>query len=383
MGSFFFMLCGSYETNYNPYRAVAPKIRQKILSLINSAPGELEEISIALELPREEVRSHLNELERVGLVKYTQNGYKPNFALFTAKDLAELEPILGELATGLVAVTEEESGLIDKTYRACGFENHGFPYKVMAYILVGAYVFDYGGLKHLSIRGYLRHGRPMPGGNYVFAGLETQKDLRRNWQWGHSTSFGKFTFFGHGELPREGMRQAFPEQAYKWLSEGRPLREVEGVMEEIGKVLEALYHGPLSFAELLRSTGIPPESLQNHLKLLENLSYVKREGAKYRSLCPLVDPRAKRRISRLAEGIQGKFIARVLNPLWGKLEEAYVKTSPSRNDIELPEAFNPLYHLVFEQTIKLLFERGFIPQPPLRPDGARYAVWLEVGGAGG
>jgi len=92
-----------------------------------------------------------------------------------------MEPLVRKFSVLIANEAERNMTLVRKTYEACGFSQHGFSFEDVAYILVGAYVFDYGGLA-LSKAGFSVVAKE-PGGNYVFAGFEGEVDLRARWQW--------------------------------------------------------------------------------------------------------------------------------------------------------------------------------------------------------
>ena len=373
-----FALCGSYssEEELNPYKATEPPVRQEILSLINLGPQAPEGIAEKLGLSKEEVIKHLEALTRPGLVERVGQKFKVSFAIFTPQDQGKLRPLLEELSQSFAKVVEENMDSVRNTHLRCGFPDHGFSFEEMACILVGAYTLDYGGLRALSEAGFLLASKPMPGGNYIFTGLEGGPNLRANWQWGHSCPFGKFTFFGHGELPREGPRRAFPEEAYKWFREGRSMEEVTATMEELGEVLLALYERPLKLEGLAARTELDRSKLQSHLELLRELEYVEVNEGVYVSRCPVIGEDELKHIWELAKRLQGDLITKVIRPGWDRIEHIYRETAPAGNGIDIREAFNLLYHLIFEKALQMLMEGGVIPQPRRHSDGARYAVWM-------
>lgn len=372
-----FALCGSYSSELDPYKATAPSVCQEILSLINLSPQTPGKIAKALGLSKEEVTKHLKALEKPGLVERLGHRYKPSFAIFSPQDQERLRPLIDELSGLLAKVAQENMELVRNTYLACGFSEHGFSFDETAYILMGAYAFDYGGLEALSKAGFLMVSKPMPGGDYIFGGLEGELDLRTNWQWGHSRSFGPFTFFSHGELPAEGPRRAFPEEAYKWLKEGHPEEEVTAAMEEVGQILLALYEKPAGLAGLASRAKIEHRKLQEHLELLQELEYIGVAGDGFISRCPVIGKKASEWIWNLAEALQAEFITEALGPNWERMRRIYRETAPARNGIDISEGFNMVYHLVFEQASRSLMEQGSIPWPKRRADGARYAIWLQ------
>ncbi len=381
MGQIEFVMCGSAvpDEDLNPYKATAPETRQNILSLINLKALSFKELAGILGLTEEEIAEHLAALERAGLIEESFHRYKPTFAIFTVEDQKKLEPLISEMAGLFAEGVRNNMDIICGTYADCGFAEHGFAFVDLAYILVGAYILDYGGLGELKKSGHLMIAKEMPGGTYVFAGFEGKpRDLRTSWIWGHAYPFGPFTFFGHGELPPKGPRRAFPEQAYQWLGEGWPKEKVDRVMEELGTILFTLDQAPLGIERLAEQTGLEQGKLAEHLALLQNLGYMQgvKEGG-WRSLCPVVDGAAKARIQRMVQEIWEKLLSEAVKPHWKNLEHIYQGTTLAKNGIDIREAFNPIYHWIFDQALRLLLEGGIIPWPKRHADGARYAVWIE------
>ncbi|MBT9142912.1 MAG: hypothetical protein DDT32_01596 [Syntrophomonadaceae bacterium] len=376
-----FALCGNFKAGdeLDPYKVTEHEIRQAILSLINLAPRTPEEIADQLKLPVAEVGEHLEALERPALVGKVDERYKPSFAIFTIQDQERLKPLIDELSRAFVETIQESMNLVHNTYVACGFSGHGFSFDDIAYILVGAYAFDYGGLGALSKAGFLTVAKEMPGGDYVFAGFEGESvDLRSNWQWGHGALFGRFTFWGHGQVPPEGARNAFPEQAYRWqYMEGRSEEEVVSIMEDIGEILLVLYRNPIEPEKIAAKAGIERGKLQEHLDLLQKLEYLGTDGQRLVSACPMADPAAREHIRGMVETLQSKLIETAVRPRWPRMAQIYNETSPATNEIDIREGFNMIYHSIFEQALRSLLEQEIIPRPKRHADGARYAVWVE------
>jgi len=373
-----FALCGGYKDDeqLNPYAVTKPEIRQEILSLINQEHSTPENIAETLGLAEEEVSRHLESLGKAGLVERAGPLWKPGFAIFTARDQEELEPLLEEMADSYMDAVRGSMGIVHKTYEACHFAEHGFSTVDLGYILVGAYVLDFGGLA-LDQAGLLLPEKEMPGGAYVFTGFEGQlRNLRASWMWGHTAEYGPFTFFGHGELPAGAPRRAFPERAYIWRREGRSAEEVLRAMEELGTILVELYATPVGPRELASRTGIAPDRVADHLQLLQELEYIDHSDAAT-SVCPVVDDVSKARIQELVREVWDRLLNTAVTPNWGQLERLYQGTAPARNRIDIHEAFNPIHHAIFERALRKLMEGGIIAWPRCHADGARYAVWIE------
>lgn len=378
MSTIQFSLCGScrLDEELNPYKVTASNVRQEILSAINRKPQSPRSLAARTSLSEADALGHLRSMEQAGLVEEIDGLYRPAFAIFTHEDLTQIGPLLKELSTGLARVAEDNMALVREVYEGGGFLEHGFPFQKLAYILIGAYTFDYGGLDALSEAGFFLTAKEMPGGRYVFTGFEGL-NLRTRWQWGHAETFGCFTFFSHGEISPEGHRKAFPDLAWAWQGEGRPEEEITHTMQEIGKLVLALYEKRLEFEKLTERTGIEPKRCKTYLTLLQELGYVHREEETFVSACPVINEATGQRIQAMAKVLQGKFIAEIIRPSWKRIEAVYQTTSPARNGVDLREGFNALYHFIFEQASRELMERGIIPWPKRHPDGARYAVWMQ------
>ncbi|MCL0097050.1 winged helix-turn-helix domain-containing protein [Dehalococcoidia bacterium] len=377
-----FALCGECKPgdDLNPYKVTEPKACQEILSLINQQPQDPEEIAATAKLSPQEVGQHLKALVKASLVKQLDDRYRPSFAIFTVQDQERLKPLIDELSRSFARTVRENMNMVRSAYERCNFSDHGFTFDDLVYILVGAYTFDYGGLGAWSQPDLLIYAKEMPGGRYVFIGLEGELlNLQANWQWGHNAVLGRSNFFGHGEVPsHQRGRNAFPDQAYRWhYLEGWSEEEVTKTMEEIGDVLVALYQHPLGIQGLAAQTGIKEERLQEHLNLLQEFEYIGAHGELFVSSCPVVGREAAERIQELVEQLQAKLIAEVVKPNWERTHDIYKGTAPAGNEIDIREAFNPIYHLIFEQASRLLMEQGTIPWPKRHADGARYAVWIE------
>lgn len=379
-----FTLCGNLgpDDALNPYLVCAPPVRQEILGLINSTPLAPDEIAAQGGLPQEEVLEHLGALHEAGLVERVGDRYKPAFAIFTVQDQARLQPFVAEMAGAFAQVVRANMDAVRSAHGTCGFREHGFSFADLAYILVGAYTLDYGGLT-LEEAAFLVAAQDMPGGSYVFTGFDGQEpNLRASWMWGHAGRFGPFTFFGHGELPATGGRQAFPERAWRWRKDKWPEEKVARAMEELGTILVALYEAPMAAPEIAARTRLEPARLAEHLALLRELAYVEEERG-WRSLCPVVDKAAKAQIQEMVQELWAEILDGAVRPGWVHLERLYRATAPARNGINIRVAFNPIHHLIFEQALRLLMEGETIAWPSPRADGARYSVWVEWQGKHG
>ena len=169
-----FTLCGNYKPgdDLDPYKVTKSNARQEILSLINQQPRALEEIAATVKLSLEEVGQHLKALVKAGLVKQLDDRYKPSFAIFTLQDQERLKLLIDELSCSFAKTVQENMNMVCRAYERCNFSDHSFSFDDLVYILVGAYTLDYGGLGALLRQDLLMPAKEMPGGRYVFTGLE-------------------------------------------------------------------------------------------------------------------------------------------------------------------------------------------------------------------
>ena len=387
-----FALCGSYldKPEYNPYQVAKHTVRQKILLLINSKPKSLVEIASKLNLDKNEVKMHIEALEKCGLVKkLVVNGitlYAPAFAIFTLEDQRKLQPLIEELSEDVVAVVSRSKKEVHETINKLECTKSGYEFPDLDYIIVGAYTLDYEGLEVLSEEGFLIVSKQMPGGNYVFTGLEKGLvNLREAWMWGHNGQFGRYVFSTHGKLPPGG-RRAFPDITWFWISLLKDRKFVEEKMIRLGDILYALLKDPHTFNELNNVLKIPKSELLIDLTLLWELDYINVEKTSNRELAfefklnrPVFTSKDIDRIKSLSEKILRKFVDKSLKPKYSLIEEIYENTSPAKHQIDIKEAFNHLYHLIFEGALDKLISKQVLSEPPLRKDGGKYSTWVSIG----
>ena len=386
-----FALCGSCSADYDPYAATDDIVTQRILLAINSEPLSLQRISTETSLGEQEVIQHLKVLERCQLIRKTEKAgelhYQPSFAIFTLRDQKRLQSLIEKLSKPLVSVVEDFLPKIKEELKNIKCVKEGYHFPDLEYIAIGAYTLDYGGLEVLKEEGLLTVTKEMPGGNYVFSGLESGLvDLRETWMWGHNSKYSKYTFSTHGKLPPKGRRRAFPDLVLVWAYHAEDEEERKSVEQKIvhyGDLLYELLKGPVTLEDLAKALNRRKVELILDLTFLEELEYVvpttehliKREYALNR---PALHPEDCKRIHELSKRILMQFLNRSLKASYSELEGSYRETSPAKNGIDMREAFNPIYHNIFEKALHKLMASGVIVKPPLRRDGGRYSPWVAI-----
>jgi DNA-binding transcriptional ArsR family regulator len=386
-----FALCGSSSVDYDPYAATDDMVTQRMLLAMNSEPLSLQGISAETNVGEQEVIRHLEALERCQLIKKAEREgelhYQPSFAIFTLQDQKRLQPLIEKLSMSLVRVAKGFLPKIKEELKNIKCVKEGYHFPDLEYITIGAYTFDYGGLEVLKEEGLLTVTRKMPGGNYVFSGLEVGLvNLREAWMWGHNSKYGKYTFNTHGKLPPNGRRRAFPDLGWVWTYYAGNEEESKRVEQKIvhyGDLLYELLKGPVTLEDLAKALGRPKVELILDLTLLEELEYIvsttehlnKREYALNR---PALLPEDYKRIHDLSKKILMQFLSESLKASYSELEDSYKETSPAKNGIDMPEAFNPIFHNIFEKASGKLMASGVVAKPPLRRDGGTYSPWIAV-----
>ncbi|MEM2974980.1 MAG: winged helix-turn-helix domain-containing protein [Candidatus Bathyarchaeia archaeon] len=383
-----FTLCGSYSKNYDPYAATEDVSTQRILLAINQQPLSLPEISAKTSLEKHEVLQRLKALERCQLVKVSAKAedlyYQPNFTIFMLKDQEKLQPLIKKLSESMVDVVKGFLPKIKMEMRniKCIKAGHVFP--DLEYIIVGAYAFDYVGLEFLQEEGLLI-SKEMPGGNYIFTGLERGAlNLRESWMWGHSCKYGKYIFNTHGKLPPTSWRKAFPDLGYVWTYYAEDKEERKAIEQKIvcyGDLLYEILKGHRSLDKLATALGRRKHEVVIDLTFLEELEYVvsviKHDKREYVLNRPVLFFSDYKRIHKLSKTILTQFFNNTLKAYYNELESSYNETSPAKNGIDLREAFNPIYHRVFEKALDELIASKVICAPPLRRDG-QYSAWVAI-----
>jgi len=369
-----FAMCGD-SGRYSPYTAVRSLDTQRILLLINSAPSRADDISVHLDLGKEKVHRFLSALSKCGLINESDGKISPSFPIFTAKDQVLLEPIIKKLAHETAAAVQKRMNEVESLIDDLSLTERGLRFSDLEYIIIGALTLDYNGLRVLREERLLCPGKKMPGkGNYIFSGLECGLvDLKKGWMWGHNSGFGRYWFSSHGRVPKD-FRMAFPDLAWQWVGQVEQ-SAIVAEMEKTGQILEALSQEDLSLVNLKDRIGRNDELLAQ-LAMLLGLGYVVLADKKWRINRPFFTVDDLGKIRKVSELILRE-VAKFLKGKQAKMLEGYAHTLPSKNEIPFEEAFNLIYHLIFEQALDLMM-RNRTFDPPLRHSNGRYSPFVAV-----
>jgi len=386
-----FAVCGHSSADRNPYEATSDAITQRILLTINTRPLSIQEISREIGINESEVIQHLESLERCGLLKKTRKEdnvlYQPSFAILTRRDQERLQLLVRRLSDSLVSVVTDLLPEIRRELKEIECVKAGYNFPDLEYISLGAYAFDYDGLEVLRDEGLLTVAKDMPGGKYVFTGLEVGlENLREAWRWGHISKYGRYTFSSHGKLPPKKGRRSLPDLAWFWayiVEDDKERENIERKIVHYGELLYKLLEGPVTLDELTKELQLHKGELIIDLTLLEELDYVfsyteHRRETKFGLNRPALLPEDCELIHRLSKRITKEFLERSLRTTYRELENTYEQTSPAKNGIDMKEAFNPIYHSIFEKALGGLIASEIIAKPPLRRDGGQYSPWIAI-----
>ena len=197
------------------------------------------------------------------------------------------------------------------------------------------------------------------------------------WIWGHHSTFDKYWFNSHGKIPPSIFRIAFPDLTFLWYS-GMSSSEIRSKMTNTGRILENLVYNDLTLNEIKTYLlDIDMKELLIDLSLLLALGYVIKVNNKFRLGIPVFtrkDYEAVLSCSRkIMEEIASRFKERISN-----VEEYYRQSTPYKNKIPLKEAFNGLYHLIFDNALCKLIGDNTIPKPAKRVDNGEYSVFMVI-----
>ena len=384
-----FALCGTYGPDFNPYKAVKDLSAQQILLTLHESKKTAQQIGEALNLEAATVRGHLNELIGCGLLlqekKANKQWYRPSFPIITTQDYQRLQPELDKLTDMLVQTTNAMIPEIESHLQALQFVKAGYEAPDLQYIVIGAIIFDYGGLAFMKAEDLMILTKPMPGGRYVFTAFEAAiTELKTSWMWGHTAQFDKYAYTTHGRLPTKGGRKAFPDLFWDWesLLGGTAKDAVKAKATELGAILHALSFGSQTIERLHATTQQSRFHLVYNLALLEQLGYIEYTQQKGEPTIILKRPVLISADLQILQTITAQFFsqfkARGFLTHYQQLSDIYQQTSTATYHIPFKETFNMLYHRIFESALNQLIETEAIHKPPLRNDGTYYSPWLMI-----
>jgi hypothetical protein len=148
------------------------------------------------------------------------------------------------------------------------------------------------------------------------------------------------------------------------------------LLQDVGySLLRLNKEGPVSVRNLPKS--IETAGTLDTFRLLEDMNYITKEKGTFKLNYPVFAARDRDVIEQLGH-LVSPLVARALDRSHAKLQKALANTSPIRNRIEFSEVLNEVWHWIFAQTNKILAEKGFVYDPPMRRVGeARYIAWVS------
>jgi len=118
--------------------------------LINSTPSRADDISVHLDLSKEEVHRCLSALSKCGLIGESEGKISPSFPIFTLKDQALLEPIIKKLGRETAAVVQKRMNEVESLIDDLSLTERELRFSDLEYIIIGAVTLDYNGLRVLK-----------------------------------------------------------------------------------------------------------------------------------------------------------------------------------------------------------------------------------------
>jgi hypothetical protein len=109
--------------------------------------------------------------------------------------------------------------------------------------------------------------------------------------------------------------------------------------------------------------------------LLEDMNYIVREKGMLKLNCPVFTDDDKKIVEQIAD-VALPLVTKTTRQNYSILKTALKNTTPLKNKIALNEVLNEAWHWIFAHTNKILAEKGFLYDPPIkRVTEARYIAW--------
>ena len=343
--------------------------------LIARGPRSIEDIVNELGVSKEEVKRVLNSLERINAIKKIDDKVKARFPVFFKEDVYKINEVTErparELAKRVLDVWDDVRECLCKfsCVNQVGVDK-------VAFAVIGAYTLDLTSLEVLREKKLAICGVPQPGGRkYTLYGREKFEgyyQLISGIYWGcHSSIVDNIGFYSFGD--HSGKRYSLPDISLSKEISGTRNEKVE---KELRLRVATILLKVLKEVRVRVSSLVKSEVDEKLLRLLGDMNYVMMND-EVRLNYP-VFVREDNQLIKDIKNVLKPVIERSAVEYCSLLRRELAEITPLREGYPIELIYNDLWHWIFGKTNRILAERGYLYNPPLRKKGeARYIAWIH------
>lgn len=360
---------------WNPHYTASSLGAWPVLKELAREPSTARALAERCSLPVGTVESMLSSLAELHVVKQSGTAYHLGFAWFTADDQHLVHrgvmQAAQELAHRLAARMDEIDQQLMQVKASAWTD-----IRDLRFALVGCFGLDWGGLDALKASGHLVHEKEQPGDRRYVLYVEEPVDQynQKDYVGSHTTWASeayRWTSFGD----HSGRRFGLPDLI--WHLRGAVTRS-EQLPEEartpLGDLVMEACHAQLDAAAealipLAKGHSVVEHPLLKAARAIEAdrpaipVFFWKEDG----------EP-----IGRVVAIVQETLLS-VVSARYESLQAELADLTPLRHGVPFAECFNPIWHVWFGHTNRILAEQGILADPaPRTPGEGRYRWWLTV-----
>jgi len=344
----------------NPHLLTRSLLAQKILLSIRKEGKDSLKIGAEIEADKDYVVDELNWLSKNALVKKTNgNNWIANFILLDKEEKKPLANLAKQLAKEEALKIKVELPKLKAAFKKCTFQDQGFSWDQMNYIIFAALIADLGVNYSLHKKGMVPPPPERPdGGKWYFWGLEGGSDSKR--EFGVNSNSTKSGGTAH---------------IWSRLIEKPTVSPFEN--DEITLML-ALINRTLGISEIAKNANIQPETVKQKMTRLSSLGYFAKAKGKFKPNFPIFLERDLKIMITKIIRISDSVVDNIIKPKETVFQQLFEETGSAKFSREYGAYLCMLYHMTMDNVLDKLVENGILPEMPEKAP-ATWGFWGWLG----
>ena len=287
----------------------------------------------------------LSDMIQNGSLRLESGRYWLNFSLLTRADQEIMRKVSDKYSDSLAAALLKHRLEIETLLAS--YDAPGVDRRELAFIIVGCFALDWGGLNLATAKGYRAAPPKRKNGEFFFIAEETGGLSLKEIYWGsNSNSNGRYGFLTFGDH----------------FSGRINLQPLVNDGQKIGPVMFALREGPQPIDQLAAAAKSDRAATDVLVTRLAEIGWVERDEQQYVSRIPLLTLKDKDMVSGLTK-LCDEVMTAWLTENYPRIREALSGTTPLRQKVPYDQTFDQVWHYLFGTTNHKLVRAGLFADP--------------------